>query len=234
MPNDEKKIKIEPQKLYFIYFLIFTVLVIALISYLLVGYYWREWKFSNFLDSYYKNIADQARQKIPTVFQYDPVKGQPDAKVTVFEYTNFTCSSCVATQATLDDLGKLYANQIRFVFKGMPLTVGAETRPSLSASYCAWEQNKFWEYDSLLFQNQASLSQAKYQEIATNLGLDSKKFKDCLSSDKYGPVLDRNLAEAVQLEVSAVPTIFVNGQKLEGFINYYTLKNMIDTQLQKQ
>ncbi|MCX6744811.1 MAG: thioredoxin domain-containing protein [Candidatus Parcubacteria bacterium] len=233
MPTDKKKFLISPQKLYFIYFLIFSVIVIVVISYSLVNYYWKEWKMYNFLDQYYKNQSEQAQKKIPAVTRYDPIKGQPDAKVTVFTYTDFTCPSCATAQATLDSLEKIYTSQVRFIFKGLPVTINQETRPSLSASYCAWEQNKFWDYQALLFQNQANLNQATYISLAQNLSLDTEKFQQCLNTNKYGAVLDRNLAEAVNLEVTAVPTIFVNDQKIEGFINYYTLKNIIDSELKK-
>jgi len=233
MPIKKPKIRIAPQKLYFIYFLIFTVIIILVITYLLVGNYWREWKMYNFLDQYYKAQSEEAQKKIPAVTSYDPIKGQPDAKVTIFEYIDFTCPSCSMAQASLDSLEKIYASQVRFIFKGLPVTINPETRPSLSASYCAWEQNKFWEYENLLFQNQASFNQATYLNLAKSLALDTDKFQQCQSANKYGALLDRNLTEAVNLEVTAVPTIFINDQKIEGFINYYTLKNTIDSELKK-
>ncbi len=233
MMTDKKKILISPQKLYFIYFLIFTVLVIFVISYSLLGYYWKEWKLYNFLDQYYKNQSEQALKKIPAVTRYDPIKGQPDAKVTVFEYTDFTCPSCASVQATMNNLEKIYASQVRFIFKGLPVTINQETRPSLSAAYCAWEQNKFWEYQELLYQNQTNLGPATYVSLAQTLSLDKEKFQQCINTGKYVAVLDRNLVEAINMEVTAVPTIFVNDQKIEGFINYYTIKNIIDSELKK-
>lgn len=230
---ETKKIQISPQKLYFVYFLIFTVAVILIISYMLVGYYWKQWKFSNFLDDYYKNQAMEAAKKIPSVFRYDPIKGKPDAKVTLYIYSDFTCANCASVKATVDSIEKLYTDQIRYIFKGLPLTINPETRPSLSAAYCAWEQEKFWEYYNLLFQSQNNFSQSFYLETAANLGLDKVKFQDCVSTNKYAAVLDRNLTEAVKMEVASVPTLFVNDQKIEGFINYYTLKNIIDSKLKQ-
>lgn len=233
MPEKKEKTNIDSKKLYFVYFIIFTIVVLIIFAYLILGYYWHFWSRLRQYDKYYKGIFEQAQQILPQITKYDPAMGQVDAPITIIEYNEITCSPCNGAQSTIRSLEKLYGNRIRTVFKGLPITLNPENRPSLMAAYCAWDQNKFWDYKNQLYLNSNELSQAKYLEIASLLGLDLEAFKQCLSENKYTAVLDKNLTEAVTIGVTSVPTIFINDQKVEGFINYYTLKDMIDKELKK-
>ena len=233
MPKEKFKIDIPREKLYFIYFIIFTIIILAVFAYLILGYYWHYFARVRQIDKYYSNQAKQAMQMTPQVSKYDPLKGQVDAPITIFEFNEFACQSCASTHSTLVALEKLYGNRLRFVFKGVPITLNPETRPSLSAAYCAWEQNQFWGYMEMLYANSNKLNQDKYLELAGLMNLNMDNFKQCLTTNKYAAVLDKNLTEAVTLGVTSVPTIFINDQKVEGFINYYTIKDIIDTKLKE-
>jgi len=54
--------------------------------------------------------------------------------------------------------------------------------PAAEAAEAAREQGKFWQMHDLLFANQSQLSQAQYEALAKQLGLEQAKFKAALES----------------------------------------------------
>jgi len=227
----KKKIPYNSPKFYFVYFLLFSIVILIIFSFIIVGYYWDYWSQIRTMDKYYRGQQDELTQVFPEINQYDPIKGQPDAKVIIFEYSDFLCPNCQAAQADLTSLEKTYGDRLLFVFKGLPITNEVEARPALLAAYCANEQSKFWEYKDLLFQNPDLLNQQLYRQYAAQLNLNLEQFNQCFANNKYTQIIDRNLAEALTLQINSVPTVFINGQKIEGYSNFKSLKNVIAQKL---
>jgi protein-disulfide isomerase len=101
------------------------------------------------------------------------------------------------------------------------------------AGRCANEQNKFWEYHNLLFDNKDQLGGGKFIELAKNLKLDGGKFEKCLSDGRYKQQIIDNLLEANALEINGVPFVYVNNQEVMGEISFEDLEEMIEGELMK-
>ncbi len=121
---------------------------------------------------------------------------------------------------------------VKVVFKNFPLSIHKMARKAAAASLAAERQGKFWEYHDNLFENTASLSDAKLQQIAEELGLDI----DQLNRDMNDPAIQQKITADIrngqQSEVRGTPTAYVNGKRvtnrsLQGF------QQMIDDDLQK-
>ena len=100
------------------------------------------------------------------------------------------------------------------------------------ASLAANQQGKFWEYHSELFKNYNKLSDAMFDEIATNLALDMGQFKQDMQNPALAGLVQRDLKDGVDVGVRGTPAIFVNGRQLKqrslpGF------KAVIDAELKK-
>jgi protein-disulfide isomerase len=229
MPLD--KSKFTSPKFFFFYFIVLTIIVLIIFSFKIVGTYYRYWQQGRIIENFYRGQAEQIAQNYPQISSRDPVKGLADAEVTIFEYSDFLCPACQALQTDLLSLEKFYGTKLRFIFKGLPITINPANRPAINAAYCANEQGAFWEYKNLLFQNPDTLSEQKYREYANQLNLDLNKFNLCLSSNKYSNLMDQNLADALSLQITSVPTLYINNQKAEGFLSYFSLKSLIDQQL---
>ena len=225
------KINWRTPKLYFFYFLVFTIIVLVVFSYIIGGTFWDYWSQNKSIERYYQQRALEMTQTLPQIYPNDPVKGTAGAKVTVIVYSDFTCPACQNFAPDLQSLEKLYGSQVQFAYKGLALSGLPESRPALVAAYCAAEQNKFWEYHDLLFSEPTALNQQKYREYANSLGLNLTSFNQCLSSKKYDAVITQNLSDALSLQISSIPTVYVNNQKIEGFLNIETLKNLINQKL---
>jgi protein-disulfide isomerase len=230
MPNKQKNSQTK-KKFQFVYFIVFSIIILLIFAVIIIGSFWDYWSQIKRMENYYQERLTKTIKKTPQINQFDPIKGSLAAEVTLFEYSDFFCPACQNLQNDLQALEKLYGNNIRFVFKSLPITVHPENRPSLNAAYCAWEQNKFWEYKKLLYEKPKTLNKQKYREYAIQLNLNLETFNQCLDNNKYYPVIEQNITDALTLNITSIPTVFINGQKIEGFINYNTLKNIIDQQL---
>ena len=96
---------------------------------------------------------------------------------------------------------------------------------------CANEQNSFWQYHDKIFENQDKLGGVLYLRIATDLGLDSAAFEDCLAGEKYKDVIQKDLDFAINLGVNSTPTFFINGLAVVGAQPLEVFKQVIEKEL---
>lgn len=159
-----------------------------------------------------------------------PSIGPLDAPVTVVEFSDFQCPYCRQAAVTLKPLIKSYGNNVRFVFKQMPLPIHAEAFKAAQASVCAGEQGKFWEYHDILFRSN-DLSEPAITRYASEIGLETAAFNSCLSSEASAKVVRMDMEEAVQAGVQGTPTYFVNGRIIKGIKSAEDFKVVIDQAL---
>jgi len=231
MPEKKKIIINEPQKNYFAIFLVITIIVVLIFAFSTLGFFGSKWWTLSKIKNYYYNLAQQYSQNLPQVNAYDPLKGPVDAKITIFEYSDFFCAACQQAQVDLTAIEKFYGTQVRFVYKGVAATVNLEAKPALTAAYCAAEQNKFWEYKILLLQSPLLLNKQKYLEYAGSLNLNLDLFNQCLQSDKYTSLITQNLRDLMGWQINTLPTIFVNEQLVPAPVNFNSIRAVIDSKL---
>lgn len=95
-----------------------------------------------------------------------PTKGGANAKVTIVEFSDFQCPFCSRALPTINQIMSEYKDDVRLVYKHYPITsIHPNAQKASEASECAREQNKFWEYHDLLFQNQQQWSQLQQATI---------------------------------------------------------------------
>lgn len=105
-------------------------------------------------------------------------------------------------------------------------------RPAAAAVFAANRQGKYWEFSEQLFKNHASITDAKIQEIAKQLGLDLIKFNRDIIDPAIQRLIDRDMQEAYQAEVRGTPTVFINGKAVKN-IGVEVIE-MIDGELKKK
>lgn len=121
-------------------------------------------KGSDNINSYSTTLQDAAKQEAfnpkPVKIEVkdgDLVKGPAEAKVTLVEFSDFQCPYCIRASATVKQIMDTYGNDIRLVFKNLPLVqIHPFAQKAAEASFCAAEQGKFWEYHDQLFSVQSS------------------------------------------------------------------------------
>jgi len=173
----------------------------------------------------------------PVVTKGDHIRGNPDAAITIVEYSDFECPFCGRFHPTVKQAMAEYGDQIRWVYRHFPLTqIHPSAVPSAEASECVAEQKGsegFWEFADAMFENQSQgLTPTLYRETANRIGVNLAQYDDCVATRKYKEKVEAHQAEGVKLGVTGTPGSFVNNTPLRGALPYASLKQIIDAELQ--
>ena len=170
--------------------------------------------------------------RVFTIDEGNPSYGDPaTAPIVIVEFSEFQCPYCSRVVPTLKELVARYPEEVRVVFRHLPLDFHAQARGAALASICAGQQDKFWEYHDLLFENQRALAIADLKGYASSLSLDSAKFDDCLDSGRYTKEVEDDKKAGAAVGVAGTPAFFINGQFLNGARPFESFKELIDGEL---
>ncbi|HEX9049973.1 MAG TPA: thioredoxin domain-containing protein [Anaeromyxobacter sp.] len=161
----------------------------------------------------------------------DPVRGSASAPVTIVLFSDFQCPFCARLEPTLQKVEQEYGGKVRVVWKHQPLPFHPNAMPAAEAAEAAREQGKFWQMHDLLFASQRELSPDLYDRAARELGLDLRKFQDATRSGRLKGRIQEDQQIAARIGAQATPTMFVNGEKIEGAVPFETVKAVIDRKL---
>ncbi len=191
------------------------MIAIALLALVLFAFFFLSLRVKN-------NITftdDLPTMTTPVVTIADPTLGQSDAKVTVVEFGDYACGSCKTVNDALLELAQLYPKDVRLVWKDMPnQSVHPEALNAALAARCAAKQNKdsYFTYQAYLFANQDSLGVDLYPALATQLKLNPTTLSTCVTKQETLPLVQRTYEEGLALNISATPTVFINGTRFTG------------------
>ena len=175
-----------------------------------------------------KQMEEQFKNPVQIDVGSSPVKGSANAKITIFIFSEFSCPFCKRVEDTLNAIEKEYGEQVRFVFKHVPLPMHPDARPAALASWAALQQGKFWQFHDELFTDQSKRGEDTYLEIAKKIGLNVEKFKTDMKSDAAAKAIDEDMALADKLQVRGTPGFFINGVQLRGAQPLPEFKKIID------
>jgi len=172
----------------------------------------------------------------PTITADDHVWGNPDAKVTIVEYSEFECPFCGRHWPTMKQIKEVYGDQVQVVFRHFPLSFHANAKPAAIASECAADQGKFWEMYDKLFEaaNAQRLGEeGLYATLATELGLDLTAFNNCMAATTHDAGIQADMDSGTELGVAGTPGTFVNGKFVSGAYPFEYFASIIDEELAK-
>ncbi len=175
----------------------------------------------------------------------DVVRGDPNAPITMLEYSDFTCHFC--KKFFHDTFPKLIAEyietgKVRFVYRDFPRGLGAPLRTA-DAARCAGEQQAYWPMHDRLFTSDGQFSADQLKKIATDLQLKPDQFSQCLDTHKYFPDIEKDLKDAGSLGIRGTPAFVIfptnvpddpNLILIPGAFPFETFKEEIDKLLNLQ
>jgi protein-disulfide isomerase len=151
------------------------------------------------------------------VDESDHVLGPADAPVTLVEYGDFQCPHCRAAHFYLKNVLATMGDDLRFVFRNMPLTqVHPMAQLAAEAAEAAGAQGKFWPMHDAIYEHQDMLSPALLTRLAQRLGLDMQRFTDDVDSHRLLPKVKEDFMSAVRSGAAGTPSFFINGEQYEG------------------
>ena len=89
----------------------------------------------------------------------DMAHGPKNAKVTIYEFSDFQCPFCSKGADAMNQVKKEFGDKVRIVFKNLPLGFHQHAEVAARAAHAAGKQGKFWEMHDVLFKNQRSLGE---------------------------------------------------------------------------
>ena len=159
----------------------------------------------------------------------DIILGNPEAPVTMIEYSSHLCSHCVNFHINI-----LPILIDKYVQTGQLKIISRLVSPVelSSAVLCANEQNSFYRFDDYLFnhiQEVASIDDVK--AIAGKLGLNQEIFDACYEAEKYDDQIKGWFDQAEADGVTGTPTFFINGEEIIGNRTLDVFESTIDKYL---
>jgi protein-disulfide isomerase len=157
----------------------------------------------------------------------DPMRGDPNAPITIIEFSDFQCPFCARFHSnTLPLIQEEYIDtgKVNLVYRDFPLqSIHPNALPAAVAAECANEQGKFWEYHDILFEKQSSWNKldlnaigSALSQISTEVGLEKQQFDSCLESGKYIDEVQKDLRDGKDYGVTGTPAFFI-GNEEDGF-----------------
>ena len=149
-----------------------------------------------------------------------PVLGSESAPITIVEFGDYQCEACYAwfhnTRDTLID-NYIETGKAKLVFVDLPF-LGRDSPKAAQASYCAEDQEKYWEYHTMLYTFQDGhpdsgwADRDRLNSFAFSLDMNMDEFNDCMNSSKYVKRVKANYDEAVKNGVQQTPTFIIISQ----------------------
>jgi len=171
---------------------------------------------------------------VPQIYSDSPVKGNAKAPITIYEFSSFDCLYGQTMQATLNKILKKYPQQIKLVWKDLPIDEqNNNIMLAHQASRCAQEQDKFWQYHDLLWQSDGNFTLAKLQALADKLNLRRLDFDSCLKNQITKAVVEKDISEANDLLISGTPHFYINEQEIMGLATEEDFSKIIEQELKQ-
>ncbi len=173
-----------------------------------------------------------------------PILGDPLAPITIVEFGDYQCHQCynwfhnTKPMIVRDyiETGKANLVFVDFAF------LGKDSPKAAQATYCADDQNMYWEYHNSLYTSQESkidngwANPERLKAFAFNLNLDMELFNECIDSEKYSKRVQYNSQQARDNGVRGTPGFFIVGpdydqQQIGGAQPFSVFKRILDSMI---
>jgi protein-disulfide isomerase len=168
--------------------------------------------------------------------------GDPNAPVTIVEYTDFQCPFCarhtLQTFAQIEE-DMVETGQVRYVFKDFPLTsIHPQATLAAEAARCAGAQNAAEEayvaMHNILFDKQEEWSgQADaadlFADYAAEIGLDRESVATCLETHEFEADVLADMQEGMDIGVRGTPAFLINGHLVSGAQPFEVFEQVVET-----
>ena len=173
-------------------------------------------------------ISMESKIDLEEIRQISHTLGSDNAPITIIEFGDYQCPFCGEWyQQVSPKLNEKYimTGQVELIFVDYPF-LGPDSYPTAYASFCAEEQNKYWEFHEIVFVNQKNTNDGwastdNIRGFAQDIGLNIDMYDQCMNSTTFKQKLDDNLQVGREHEINQTPTFIVISdkgeyQKIEG------------------
>lgn len=174
--------------------------------------------------------------------QLQPSFGTPGAPVVLVEFSDYECPFCKEEAKMLrTNLLSAYPKQVRLYFKDFPLEqLHPWAKAAAMAGRCVFRQNPgaYWDYHDWVYDHQQEFTaqnlKAKIMDWAKGKQIDALQLGRCIDTRATESEVNQNIAEGRALRINSTPTLFINGRRMVGRLDWNTVRSIIDYEIEYQ
>ena len=157
--------------------------------------------------------AAKAKNMRPVSAKDDHIYGDPNAPISLVEYSDYECPFCKRFHPTAKQLVDNNPGKVNWVYRYFPLQFhNPGAQKEAEAAECAAElggNDAFWRYTDTIYERTTSNGKgfpiANLVPLAKEIGLDTDTFKTCLDSGKMAKRVEQDLQNGAAAGVSGTP-----------------------------
>ena len=198
-------------------------------------------------ESQRRELDARAKTMRPVSKSRDHIRGNPDAPVTLVEYSDFECPFCKRFHPTMKRVVDESKGNVRWVYRHFPLDeIHSKARKEAAASECAAElggNDAFWKFADRFYELTPSNNNTNIEkvlpQVARDIGLDSAKFASCLASGRHDGRVAEDHDNALATGGNGTPWSLVMSRKgkiypLSGAQPYASVKQLVELALREK
>jgi protein-disulfide isomerase len=173
---------------------------------------------------------DLANPKRPRIDLARPVIGDPNAPITIVEYSDFQCFYCGKAARIMQDLVEKYPQKIRVFFKHMPFHEMSRMEAMYFEAIARQSGEKAWKFHDIVFDRREDILKEKVSallEIANHLMVDEARLKMDLESKEMADMIAEDLKESRSFGFDATPSFLINGVSVVGAVPFEEIERVI-------
>lgn len=165
------------------------------------------------------------------------VEGDPNAKLTMIEYSSLTCPHCASFhEGALPEIRKTYieTGKLKLEMRDFPLDQYALRAAAMAR--CAAE-NRYFPLMDMLFKQQDKWTRATdpigaIKQIGRLAGIGAEQADACMTDQKLlDGILEIRLAGQKEHDVSSTPTFIIGDRRVVGAQPFETFRDAVEPQL---
>lgn len=133
-------------------------------------------------------------------------RGNPNAPVTLIEYSDFTCGYCVKFfRDTWPRLREKYVDtgKVRLLYRDYPRDPDGPAMTAAIAARCAGDQGRYWDMHDRLFGGAIDID--RLQAYAATIGLNQPAFAACLRDARHRPAILQDKTDGIRIGFVGTP-----------------------------
>ena len=169
----------------------------------------------------------------------EAAKGSKNPKVTIIEFSDFQCPFCSKANSTVNSVVEKYKNDVRLVYKSLPLGFHKDAKSAALFAYAAKKvhgDGMFFKIADILYEKQKEWQgqTEKFETYAKEAGADWTKVKAEMANPEIEKIVSEDINEAGKHNLRSVPAFFVNGKKVSGAKPAEFFETMIEAEIKEK
>jgi protein-disulfide isomerase len=166
------------------------------------------------LEKQQKAASEKASNVRRVTAARDHIYGDPNAPISLIEYSDFECPFCKHFQPTPKEVVDASGGAVNWVYRHFPLGMhNPGSEKEAEASECANSlggNNTFWRYANTIYartqSNGKGFPVSQLVPLAKEIGLNKRRFRECLDSGRFASRVQEDSDEGGKIGVEATPT----------------------------